>query len=81
MVNRNTDCLDEPHRSQFQGRRREHEHAFFAIIARDVIVGVFSTESPALASFAIREMCVSIARWFRDDGRLTRSPRSTAVTR
>lgn len=71
VVNRDTGSLDEPHRSQFQARRREHEHAFRALISGGVKDGVFQVETPALASFAIREMCVSIARWFRDDGRLT----------
>jgi hypothetical protein len=33
-----------------------------------VAAGRFHIDSPALGSFAIREMCVSIARWFRDDG-------------
>ncbi|MET7990160.1 TetR/AcrR family transcriptional regulator [Amycolatopsis sp. NPDC005232] len=68
VVNRDTDCLGEPHRTRFQDRRRRHEHAFRGIIARGVDAGVFHVGSPALASFAIREMCVSIARWFRDDG-------------
>ncbi|MEV0067004.1 TetR/AcrR family transcriptional regulator [Amycolatopsis sp. NPDC050768] len=68
VVNRDTDCLGEPHRTRFQDRRRRHEHAFRRIIAGGVDAGVFHVGSPALASFAIREMCVSIARWFRDDG-------------
>ncbi|WIX81032.1 TetR/AcrR family transcriptional regulator [Amycolatopsis carbonis] len=68
VVNRDTDCLGEPHRTRFQDRRRRHEHAFRGIIAGGVDAGVFHVGSPALASFAIREMCVSIARWFRDDG-------------
>jgi AcrR family transcriptional regulator len=71
VVNRDTDCLGEPHRTRFQERRRRHEHAFRAIITSGVAAGVFQVDSPALASFAIREMCVSIARWFRDDGPLT----------
>jgi AcrR family transcriptional regulator len=71
VVNRDTDCLDEPHRGEFQARRRDHEHAFRSLISAGVTGGVFTTDSPALASFAIREMCVSIARWFRDDGRLS----------
>lgn len=29
---------------------------------------MLTIDSPALASFAIREMCVSIARWFREVG-------------
>lgn len=71
VVNRDTDSLDEPHRSRLQNRRRQHEHAFRAIIACGAASGVFQVDSPALASFAIREMCVSIARWFRDDGSLS----------
>lgn len=68
VVNRDTGSLEEPHRSQLQERRREHEHAFRAIIAAGVQAGVFTVEVPSLASFAIREMCVSVARWFREDG-------------
>ena len=71
VVNRDTDSLEEPHRSRFQDRRREHEHAFRAIIVAGADAGVFRVDSPALASFAVREMCVSIARWFRDDGKLS----------
>ena len=71
VVNRDTTSLEEPHRSSMQARRRTHEHALRAIIADGTAAGVFGTESPALASFAIREMCVSIARWFSDDGPLS----------
>jgi hypothetical protein len=31
-------------------------------------VGQVTIATPALGSFAILEMCVSIARWFRDGG-------------
>jgi AcrR family transcriptional regulator len=70
VVNRDTASVDEPHRSELQARRREHEHAMRKIIGDGAEAGLFHVESPALASFAIREMCVSIARWFRDDGPL-----------
>ena len=70
VVNRETSSLDEPHRSRMQDARRAHEHALRAIITDGVEQGRFDVESPALASFAIREMCVSIARWFNDDGPL-----------
>lgn len=36
-----------------------------------LIVGGHGCSSPALASFAILEMCLSIARGFRDDGART----------
>jgi AcrR family transcriptional regulator len=68
VVNRDTTSLDEPHRTAMQTLRREHEHALRAIIEDGVASGVFTIKSPALGSFAIREMCVSISRWFRDDG-------------
>ncbi|WP_224391012.1 TetR/AcrR family transcriptional regulator [Pseudonocardia sp. ICBG1293] len=71
VVNRDTSSLDEPVRSQMQALRREHEHAIRSIIADGVDAGQFSVDSPALASFAIREMCVSIARWYQDDGPIT----------
>ncbi|HEY2222598.1 TetR/AcrR family transcriptional regulator [Actinomycetospora sp.] len=71
VVNRDTSSLDEPVRSRMQARRREHEHALRAVISDGVEAGAFGVESPALASFAIRELCVSIARWFSEDGPLT----------
>ena len=71
VVNRDTSSLDEPVRSAMQARRREHEHALRAVISTGVERGVFHVDSPALASFAIRELCVSIARWFSDDGPLS----------
>ncbi|NMO88565.1 TetR family transcriptional regulator [Actinomycetospora sp. TBRC 11914] len=71
VVNRDTSSLDEPVRGAMQARRREHEHALRAVISEGVERGVFHVESPALASFAIRELCVSIARWFSEDGPLS----------
>jgi len=68
VVNRDTTSLEEPHRAAMQAKRREHEHALRGIIEDGVAAGQFTIESPALGSFAILEMCVSIARWFRDDG-------------
>ncbi|MEN3299222.1 MAG: hypothetical protein V7633_1280 [Pseudonocardia sp.] len=71
VVNRDTASLDEPHRTTVQELRRAHEHALRSVIVEGVEAGVFTVGSPALASFAIREMCVSIARWFHDDGPAT----------
>jgi AcrR family transcriptional regulator len=71
VVNRDTSSLAEPFRSEMQALRRAHEHALRAIIADGVAAGRFVVDSPALASFAIREMCVSIARWYREDGPIT----------
>jgi AcrR family transcriptional regulator len=68
VVNRDTSSLQEPFRSRMQAVRREHEHALRSIITDGVAAGRFVVDSPALASFAIREMCVSIARWYQVDG-------------
>jgi len=81
VVNRDTASLAQPHRDQMQQRRREHGHAMRGLIADGVAAGVFTVDSPALASFAIREMCVSIARWFRPDGEFTAAAVAEQYTR
>ncbi|MCU1665500.1 MAG: regulatory protein TetR [Pseudonocardia sp.] len=71
VVNRDVPSLAEPALSRLRARRREHERELRAIIVDGVEARAFHVESPALASFAILEMCVSIARWFRDGGELS----------
>jgi AcrR family transcriptional regulator len=71
VVNHETVHLDDSTRARAQGMRRDHERRFRAIILRGQRDGVFDVESAKLASFAIREMCVSIARWFREGGEFT----------
>ncbi|MDQ4115581.1 MAG: TetR/AcrR family transcriptional regulator [Actinomycetota bacterium] len=68
VVNRDATSVDDPERGLVRERRREHERAVRAIIAEGVRTGEFVAGNPALASFAILEMSVSIARWFSDDG-------------
>jgi len=81
IVNRDTASLDQPHRDEMQRRRREHGHAMRGLIADGVATGVYTVDSAALASFAIREMCVSIARWFRPDGDFTAAEVAEQYTR
>ena len=71
VANRDTASLPEPIRTRVRQRERDHERAVRAIISDGVGTGDFHIDSPALASFAILEMCLSIARWFRDDGTRT----------
>jgi AcrR family transcriptional regulator len=68
VANRDTISLPEPTQTRMRQRQRDHERAVRAIICDGVGTGEFHVDSPALASFAILEMCLSIARWFRDDG-------------
>ena len=71
VANRDTMSLPEPARTRVRQRERDHERAVRAIICDGAGTGDFHVDSPALASFAILEMCLSIARWFRDDGTRT----------
>lgn len=68
IVNREVSSLQEPARSEVLDKRKAHEHGVRALIEEGSSDGTFSVESPALASFAILEMCVSVARWFHDGG-------------
>ncbi len=71
VVNQEAIHLEEPDWTVAQQTRRQHEHGFRQLIVDGQTAGVFSVESPKVASFAIREMCVSVARWFRSDGPLS----------
>ena len=68
VANRDTASLPGPARTRVRQQERDHERAVRAIICDGVGTADFHVNSPALASFAILEMCLSIARWFRDDG-------------
>lgn len=71
VVNGDAIHLEEPARSEVREMRRWHEREFRQIIVDGEAAGVLHVESPKLASFAIREMCVSVARWFRVGGDIT----------
>jgi AcrR family transcriptional regulator len=71
VVNRDISSLAEPVRSQVLELRKLHEHAIRDLIAEGRSAGTFTVEDPSVASFAILEMGVSVARWFHDDGPLT----------
>lgn len=71
VVNRDTTSLPEPGLTTMRERRRDHERAIRAVITEGIGRGLFSVTEPALASFAILEMSVSIARWFHEEGPLT----------
>jgi AcrR family transcriptional regulator len=71
IVNRDIASLEEPARSHVLELRRRHARAIQGLIDEGVGLGQFNEDASAVAAFAILEMCVSIARWFRDDGPLT----------
>lgn len=71
VVNRDIFSLEEPTRSAVLASRHHHERSIRALITAGVEGGVFHVRSPAIASFAMLEMSVSIARWFRSEGPLS----------
>lgn len=71
VVNQDSTHLEEADLSWVLKQRREHEREFRQIIIDGQNAGLFTVSSPKLASFAILEMCVSIARWFRQDRELS----------
>lgn len=71
VVNQDARHLPEHDLSRAQSMRRHQERQFRQIISHGVAAGLFEVPSPKLASFAIREMCVSAARWFHEGGDFT----------
>jgi AcrR family transcriptional regulator len=71
VVNRDATSLDEPLRAEVLALRERHAHAVRDLITDGVERGAFAVPSASIASFAILEMSVSIARWFRESGPLT----------
>ena len=68
VVNRDIASLEEPALSEALELRRRHEHALRGLVEQGIDEGVFAAQPASLVSFAILEMCVSIARWFKPAG-------------
>ena len=71
VVNQDARHLPEHDLNRAQSLRRVQERQFRQIISDGVDSSVFDVPSAKLASFAIREMCVSAARWFHEGGDFT----------
>jgi AcrR family transcriptional regulator len=63
--------LVEPHRAAVLARRAEYEAGFRTLITEGVEAGRFSVASPRLASYAILDLGMGVAVWFREDGELS----------
>jgi AcrR family transcriptional regulator len=64
--NREIRSLIEPHRSAVLARRAEYELGFRSLIADGVAAGRLHVASPQLASYAILDLGMGVATWFRD---------------
>ncbi len=62
--------LREPERSTITARRDEYERGFRSLIEQGVAAERLSVSSPRLASYAILDMGMGVAVWFREDGPL-----------
>ena len=65
--NRELRGLTEPRRSLVLGRRAEYEGCFRSLIDDGVARGAFRVTDPRLASYAILDLGMGVAVWFRDE--------------
>ncbi|HVV08276.1 TetR/AcrR family transcriptional regulator [Amycolatopsis sp.] len=68
--NREIRSLSEPHRTDVLALRAEYETGFRDLIAAGVTAGAFRVPSVRLASYAILDLGMGVAAWYREDGEL-----------
>ncbi|WP_431970440.1 TetR/AcrR family transcriptional regulator [Nocardia sp. bgisy134] len=65
--NREIRSLTEPYLSAVLSRRSEYERNFRSLIADGVAAGRFQVASERIASYAILDLGMGVATWFRED--------------
>ncbi len=65
---REIDCLDAPQRRKIVAKRTRYERGFRILIESGCAEGKFRVTSPRLASYAILDMGMGVAVWFRTNG-------------
>jgi AcrR family transcriptional regulator len=68
---REVKSLEEPARSALLARRDHYERGFRELIEKGHSLGRFNVPSSRLASYAILDMGMGVAVWFREDGPLS----------
>jgi AcrR family transcriptional regulator len=66
--NREIDNLEQPHRDRVLALRRRYENGLRRLITEGVRSGDFTVATERLASYAILDMGMGVAAWFRADG-------------
>jgi AcrR family transcriptional regulator len=61
-------ALEEPAQRELKRRRRAYGQAWVELVEEAIAEGVASCPSPKLAAFAILDMGIGVARWFRPEG-------------
>jgi AcrR family transcriptional regulator len=69
--NREIRALVEPHHGRVLALRAEYERCFRELVNAGVVAGRFHVESARLASYAILDLGMGVAVWFREDGELS----------
>lgn len=59
--------LVEPRRSEIVTLRADYERRFRALIAEGAAAGAFRVHDPKLASYALLDLGMGVAVWFRED--------------
>lgn len=68
--NREIRSLVEPHRSRVLALRAQYEAGFRAIVDAGVAEGRFKVASARLVSYAVLDLGMGVAVWYREDGEL-----------
>lgn len=69
--NREIRSLEEPSRSAVLARRGAYEQGFRGLVQAGVDAGRFDVASVRLTSYAILDLGMGVAAWYREDGELT----------
>ncbi|MFF2084020.1 TetR/AcrR family transcriptional regulator [Nocardia sp. NPDC058176] len=69
--NREIRSLTEPYLTEVLSRRAEYARHFRSLIAQGVAEGRFQVTSERIASYAILDLGMGVATWFREDGELS----------
>jgi AcrR family transcriptional regulator len=66
--NREIGNLDQPHRDHVLALRAQYERGLRDAIGEGIAAGELSTPDPRLASYAVLDMGIGVATWFRSRG-------------
>lgn len=69
--NREIPSLYQPAQDTVRNRRRSYARRWEALIDDGVTAGEFSAESTRITAYALLEMGIGVAQWFRDEGPLS----------
>jgi AcrR family transcriptional regulator len=69
--NRELRSLEEPHHTEVLARRAEYEVCLRNLVTAGMSAGRFRVASARLASYAILDLGMGVAVWFREDGEIT----------